>query len=522
VALRLPGWVQSVAFAPDGTTLAIGGGFRDHRIWLWSLRHPGQRPRALVGHRGLVSAVAFSPDGRTLVSGSADHTLRLWDLRGDARRSRVLARRIGQVETLAFSDDGRTLAAGGRDWLIRLWDMAAPNHRLRVIRGPDDEIVSLAFSSDGRWLASQTSSNDVRLDALRSPAPNPGAHPITFSYTGAVRSLAFAPDGRSLLVGTGEGETHRAGADGLHGRTRLLSVGEQVNWVSYVAHGRLLAWSRTEEASNAKVLEVASARTRRNRHQERFRPQIAGSLGISPDGRWVAMGGGGNQDDMVRVVDLRRPRPTPVALAGKLDMGEPPVVFAPDSHTVAVVGLDEVGVWDVRRPSAPPVRLRLAGGNGPETVAFSADGRLVAVGGTSGALAVWRVDAFASRPLQLHDDQIAVSAVALNSSGTMLAAGKQTGSVRVWDLRRESPSMTSFEAHHEAVTSLAFRPDGRLLASGSEDGTVDLRAPAPLLADLVCRRVWRNLFRDEWTKFVGGQGVPYERTCPDLPAAPRG
>ena len=34
----------------------------------------------LTGHTSIVDSVAFSPDGHTLASGSADDTVRLWNL----------------------------------------------------------------------------------------------------------------------------------------------------------------------------------------------------------------------------------------------------------------------------------------------------------------------------------------------------------------------------------------------------------------------------------------------------------
>ena len=43
-----------------------------------------QEPATLRGHDGDVWSVAFSPDGKTLASGSADHTVKLWV--GDARK----------------------------------------------------------------------------------------------------------------------------------------------------------------------------------------------------------------------------------------------------------------------------------------------------------------------------------------------------------------------------------------------------------------------------------------------------
>ncbi|HSS51252.1 MAG TPA: hypothetical protein VLX28_20105, partial [Thermoanaerobaculia bacterium] len=35
--------------------------------------------RTLEGHRDKVNSVAFDPQGKTLASGSADHTMKLWD-----------------------------------------------------------------------------------------------------------------------------------------------------------------------------------------------------------------------------------------------------------------------------------------------------------------------------------------------------------------------------------------------------------------------------------------------------------
>ena len=81
----------SVAFAPDGRTIASAG--FDGTVQLWDVASH-QPVATLEGHSSWVSAVAFAPDGRTLASGDARGTIRLWDLH---RRTAIVQVRLGAV-----------------------------------------------------------------------------------------------------------------------------------------------------------------------------------------------------------------------------------------------------------------------------------------------------------------------------------------------------------------------------------------------------------------------------------------
>src|SRR5436853_191312 len=76
----------------------------------------------LKGHTTMVSSVAYSPDGKTLASGSGDKTIKLWDV-ATGKEQATLKGHTLRVNSVAYSTDGKTLASGSTDQTIKLWDM---------------------------------------------------------------------------------------------------------------------------------------------------------------------------------------------------------------------------------------------------------------------------------------------------------------------------------------------------------------------------------------------------------------
>ena len=150
--------VDSVAFSPDGKTLASGG--MDSNIRLWNIGS-GKLKKTLSGHFGFIKCLTFSPDGKTLASGSDDKAILLWNTE-TGKHVAFLAERMDTITCISFSQDGSMLAGGSTDSNIHLWDVVTVNPKM-TFTGHVDEISNVVFSPDGSTILSVSWDSTVRL-----------------------------------------------------------------------------------------------------------------------------------------------------------------------------------------------------------------------------------------------------------------------------------------------------------------------------------------------------------------------
>ena len=188
------GAILSVAFSPDGQTLASGSD--DGLIMVWDVADPQPRGRPLAGHTNAVNSVAFSPDGRLLASGSADQTIILWEAATGRPHGQPLTEHTGIVNSVAFNHDPdrQILASGSNDSRIILWDIAAGD-MLDSLNAHTFPVRSLAFSPDDQLLASGSDNGLILIWDVNERRP---LEPPLIEHTTAVVGLAFSPDGQTL------------------------------------------------------------------------------------------------------------------------------------------------------------------------------------------------------------------------------------------------------------------------------------------------------------------------------------
>jgi WD40 repeat protein len=218
-----------LAFSSDGRRLAAATVLG--RVIVWDIG-TSRKPVTIEAHTRSVEGVSLSPDGQLVASASdgpivchwygpfglppqvfgvagvgcgPDYGIvRLFDLSTGQELGNL--KHKARAHSVSFSPDGKLLASGGGG-AAKLWDLAAGSASTIIDSGDGVEVYCISFSPDGLTLAVGLGSRDsggsrgeVRLWDLKMGH----VRAVLSGRRGKVRSLAFSPDGKALVTGSGE------------------------------------------------------------------------------------------------------------------------------------------------------------------------------------------------------------------------------------------------------------------------------------------------------------------------------
>jgi RNA polymerase sigma factor (sigma-70 family) len=484
--LTRPESIALMAVSPNGGLLASGG--YKGGIALWDLQSGNVIHEWPTTYH--FSSLIFSPDGKSLASaeGGDDYDYDFIALRdvngGKARRIKAPG-----IWTVAFSPDGKTLISGHLGGMIRLWDAATGKENTPV--GGNQRIGELTLAPDGRTLAflrdvdPRYGDPEIRLWDMANGRDIGALHAVKDSDE---RSLAFAPDGKSLMaVGPGAILVWDVGARKLLRRLEHERKGDHDYFVTaaFTPDGKTLATGESD--GTVRLREPIAGRELRQlffteTNKKAVQQNAVSGVAFSPDG-WTLAAMGWTYGYGVRT------------RAWRYEGQEEPPQLAWETTTANMPG--EAGEFDF-----------LDGGRSEPNFLFSPDGRMLAVNRWQKTIPIWEA-ATGKERLLLTGHQETATCIAMAPDGRTLGSAGFDDTIRLWDMET-GEELRTLRGHRGKANSLVFSADGKTLVSTGDDTTMlfwDVAAvtqrPKPKVVALSpeeCKSLWIDLASPEAAK----------------------
>jgi eukaryotic-like serine/threonine-protein kinase len=454
-------WFRSdrvLAFSPDGkcivaprNTLSSRGVFV---LSIWDTRSGSElavvpTDPEHVEHTGVISSLAFSPDGQTLATASMDHSIRLWDFAKRLERATLHAH-LTEVWSVAFAPDGQTLVSGAKDGGLKVWPLVQPKHEdlLPALGQP------LGFTADSRHLAVLSRDQPGRSAPPRELTPHAGAvsflnlnsaepdqrFPLEPSPSRFGPAVVHTPDLNLLAQSLHDGDlrlwnTETAASNTLHLADRpldLLALSPDGHLLITGGHGQPLRAYDLRSATSAPL------------------PFDAFRALFSPNGQTLAA--------------FVHPAPTPPSSASPTlpspSRGSRP---PPPGFISGLMGTNSLLLYDLPSRSA---HTNFTADFPPSlAAAFSPDSRTLAVACLDDSVRLWDVSTGQLLGTCTGHMQ-SVFAVAFSPDGKTLATAGDDSTLKLWNIATHQELLT-IRRLGAPVHDLVFSPDGQWLVAAA-------------------------------------------------------
>jgi len=402
--------VDPVDVSPDGRYVVSGAG--DAWVKLYDMQ-TGKEIRAFIdksiskdrkegiAHKGWVDGVAFSPDGQCVLSGATDGLAKLWET-STGRLVRVFRGYAHKIRAVSYSPDGKKLLVGGYSHsglslgddkdTLRLWDLSK-GETIQVFTGHRG-VMAAALSHDGKKAISGDTYGTLKLWDL---ATGKEIQEIK-AFNDSVKYVAFYPDDKKVLsleedalgqdIKLWDLET---GKEIEEFRKKFMKKGKR--WYESIdlsADGRLIVGANHEEMILSLFDSTTGKRIRKFKNGKR--ETQAASVAISPDGSLVASGWTRNAapaygDAPLTLWETRKGKRQRLFSE---DIHRPfysKLLFSPDGRRLVSSDRRNITVWDVS--SGSKVKIFKGHKDYIQSLVFSPDGTRVVSGSDDRTVVIW-------------------------------------------------------------------------------------------------------------------------------------
>jgi len=437
---------------------------------------------ANVGHGGAVTSVAFSPNGKYIASASADYTIKLWNSQS-GQEIRTFIGHESAVTSIAFSPDGKYIVSGSTIYFssdgnlsestdnIKIWDILSGDE-IRIFER-HGSVNSVAFSPDGKYIVSGSGSTVILWDSQT------GEEIRTFyGNNGRVNSVAFSPDGKYIVSG-GEHDKFRkyqplklwnsqTGEEikTLKGHTDdVKSVAFSPNR-KYIASGssdhNIILW----DGQSGKKIKILKGHT-----------STVTSVAFSPNSKYIVSGGGysnilklwdSQSGEEIRTFKGHTNRVTSVS-------------FSPDGKYIVSGSNDKtIKLWDSQ--SGEQVRTFKGYTSSVNSVVFSPNGKEIISGNSDKSVKLWKsqggneIKTFKGHSWPVNDIAFSPDNKFIVSTAAYFhfPMGEAESFFKLWDSQNGEEIRTVVGVRQSAGYSIAFSPDGKMVGLGCLDKTIKL------------------------------------------------